>query len=124
MKYYAEAKRLWSTYVPKNGQADTVQGELIRAIEKLRDEAQRNGNGNWDRGHQIFCSFLRDHLCRPNVFGGDAVNAILSDVSRLEDYEHPYLEDDIYDRLTDRIVEWSRMNPDPVPNKHNPDLCR
>ena len=55
MKYYAEAKRLWSTYVPKNGQADTVQGELIRAIEKLRDEVQRNGNGNWDRGHQIFC---------------------------------------------------------------------
>jgi hypothetical protein len=28
------------------GLADTVQGELLRAVEKLRDEAQRNGNVN------------------------------------------------------------------------------
>ena len=39
MKYAEEAKQLWQTYVPKSGQADTVQGELIRAIEKLQDEA-------------------------------------------------------------------------------------
>jgi hypothetical protein len=48
VKYFEEAKHLWRTYVPKQGQSETVQGELIRAIEKLRDEAQRNGNGNWD----------------------------------------------------------------------------
>ena len=32
VKYFEEAKRLWHTYVPKSGQADTVQGELIRAV--------------------------------------------------------------------------------------------
>jgi len=40
VKYFEEAKFLWKTYVPKKGQSETVQGELIRAIEKLRDEAQ------------------------------------------------------------------------------------
>ena len=46
MKYYKETKYLWNTYVPKKGQALTVQGELVRAVEKLRDEAQRNGNND------------------------------------------------------------------------------
>jgi hypothetical protein len=27
---------IWHDLVPKSGQADTVQGELLRAIEKLR----------------------------------------------------------------------------------------
>lgn len=68
MKYFKEAKYLWQTYVPKQGQAETVQGELIRAIEKLRGEAQRNGNINWDRGFVIFCDFLETTLCESGVF--------------------------------------------------------
>ncbi len=43
MKYREEAKALWKSAVPSRGQADTVQGELLRATEKLRDEAMRNG---------------------------------------------------------------------------------
>ncbi|MFE4720577.1 hypothetical protein ACFRLW_29995, partial [Streptomyces sp. NPDC056728] len=58
MKYADEAGRIWRTYVPKRGQADTVQGELIRAVEKLRDEAVRNGNINWDDGFERLVLFL------------------------------------------------------------------
>lgn len=39
MKYFDEAKELWVNYVPRNGQSDIVEGEVIRAIEKLRCEA-------------------------------------------------------------------------------------
>jgi hypothetical protein len=124
MKHFEEAKHLWQTYVPKSGQADTVQGELIRAVEKLRDEAQRNGNINWDHGHEIFCSFIRDTLCSSDVFDNAAIGEITSDIARLEDYERPYCEDDVYDRLTDRIVEWYHKNAAPIPKKHNPDLRR
>jgi len=124
MKYFSEAKQLWQTYVPKAGQADTVQGELIRAVEKLRDEAQKNGNCNWDRGHEILCSFIRDTLCNSGVFDSAAISEIKSDTARLEDYEHPYCDDDLYDRLTDRIVEWYHKNPDPIAHEHNPDLRR
>jgi len=124
MKYAEEAKHLWQTYVPKSGQADTVRGELIRAVEKLRDEARRNGNINWDRGHEILCSFIRDTLCDSGVFDKVAVAEIKSDVARLEDYEHPHCDENLYDRLTDRIVEWSQKHPDPIPHEHNPDLRR
>jgi hypothetical protein len=124
MKYYDKAKSLWQTYVPKSGQADTIQGELIRAVEKLRDEAQRNGNINWDQGYQIFCAFIRDILCNSGEFDDDIIVEIHSDIARIESYEYPYLEDDLYDRLTDRIVEWSHSHPDPIPKMHNPDLWR
>ena len=39
VKYQQEARSLWQTSVPPRGQAATVQGELLRAVEKLRDEA-------------------------------------------------------------------------------------
>jgi hypothetical protein len=42
VRYFEEARSLWQQYVPARGQAGTVQGELIRAVEKLRDEAQRD----------------------------------------------------------------------------------
>src|SRR5712691_7439306 len=62
VRYLTEARALWKTYVPKIGQADTVQGELVRAVEKLRDEALRNGNVNWSKGHVILAEFVRDTL--------------------------------------------------------------
>jgi hypothetical protein len=37
VKYFDEAKTLWKTYVPPKDPAETVQGELIRAVEKLRE---------------------------------------------------------------------------------------
>jgi len=58
MKYFEEAKFIWKNYVPKSGQADTVQGELLRVIEKLRYEAQDNGNINWDDGFEMFCHYI------------------------------------------------------------------
>jgi hypothetical protein len=55
-EYQDLGKFVWRTYVPKRGQATTVQGELLRANEKLRDESQRNGNINWDEGHEILAT--------------------------------------------------------------------
>jgi len=62
MKYLEEARKLWRTAVPASGRASTVQGELLRAVERLRGEAQRNGNANWDEGFELFAQFVRDTL--------------------------------------------------------------
>src|ERR1044072_8758514 len=53
-----EFRALWQSLVPDSGQASTVQGELIRSVGRLRDEAERNGNANWDEGHELFCYFI------------------------------------------------------------------
>ena len=36
MFYEDEARAIWKEFAPPSGQADTVQGELMRAVEKLR----------------------------------------------------------------------------------------
>ncbi|MFC4144735.1 hypothetical protein ACFO0M_00530 [Micromonospora mangrovi] len=124
MQYFQEARHLWQTYVPRSGQAKTVQGELIRAVEKLRDEAHRNGNVNWDDSHEILARFLRDTLVASGLFAPAIAEQIDRDVARLLNVDMPETDDAPYDRLTDRVVEWAREHPDPVPHKHNPDLHR
>ena len=47
-KWWEEQEKLWKKLVPAEGRAKSVQGELIRCMGKLTDEAYRNGNGNWD----------------------------------------------------------------------------
>jgi hypothetical protein len=99
LDYFEEAKNIWMQFVPKTGQAQTMQGELLRAVEKLRDEATRNGNGNWDRGFEILLQFLDTHLTDPSVFSTDAANQTRKILTRLVDYENPLLEDEPYDEL-------------------------
>ena len=53
-----EQTRLWESLVPSEGQADTLQGELIRVAGKLTDQAFRNGNMNWDAEHEKLWRFV------------------------------------------------------------------
>ncbi|EEF58881.1 hypothetical protein [Pedosphaera parvula] len=120
MRYFEDAKHIWKTLVPKSGQADTVQGELIRVIERLRWESQNNGNGNWDEGFERFCDFLEQTLAVTPPFDEQALREIRADVVRLRDYDHRYLEDDLYDRLSDRAVEFHHFLGRHVARKHDP----
>lgn len=124
MKYFEEAKNIWRNYVPKSGQSDTVEGELIRAIEKLRYEAQNNGNGNWDEGFELFCQYLWDILNDEGVFGKDALNEIKTDIDTINNSEVPYFEDDLYDRIIDRIIEWSLAYKGPIKREKDPKQYR
>lgn len=118
--YYETAKIIWQKLVPKSGQADTVQGELLRAIEKLRDEAQRNGNGNFDKNcHGILIDYLRQNLADENIFDKETTTEINGDLDRLANKNSPYMDDDIYDRITNRIVDWYLNNPTLVEHKKN-----
>ena len=123
MHHFEEAKSIWQTFVPKRGQAETVQGELLRAIEKLRDESTRNGNMNWDNGFEILLKYAETRLTDPAVYSQGVIASTSAAFSRLQDYEHPYLEDDLYDQLGDRVVEYFRHYGS-LPHANNPDLHR
>ena len=121
------ARWIWENLVPKSGQAESVQGELLRAIEKLRLEAQENGNINWDEGFDLFVEFLQTTLTLSSI-AADAKASILQDLARLQAFQTPsdaitaesnlpYVDDDLYDRLTDHVVEFARKNPNLIPLK-------
>ncbi len=96
MRYFEEARSLWQQYVPARGQAGTVQGELIRAVEKLRGEAQRIGCLNWCSDHVILAGYIRTQLLGSGLFTGSAARQAEQDVERLLDAERPETSDEPY----------------------------
>lgn len=122
--YAADARHIWKTYVPRRGQADTVQGELLRAVEKLRDEAQRNGNINWDEHHERLLTYMRERLAMSGLFDPATTAELTADLDRLADFEHPLTDDGPFDRVTYRIVDWCRAHPEPVRHEEDPRLRR
>ncbi len=123
-EYREKGRYLWQNYVPKRGQAETVQGELIRALGKLWDESHRNGNINWDTGHEILAKYIEDTLINSGIFNTDDINQIKEDIARVLDYEKPYLKNDLYERLECKIVDWCMVNIDLIPHEHNHELHR
>jgi hypothetical protein len=115
---------IWINLVPKSGQAGTIQGELLRAVERLSWEAQNNGNGNWDSGFEAFIVFLEANLSRDPALSEERQASIHNDLERLGDFESPYLQDDLYDRLRESVVEFCRAHPELIPKPRNPDLHR
>lgn len=123
MKYFEEAKMIWKTRVPRSGQAKTVEGELLRGVEKLRDESLRNGNCNWDRGFEIILDFLESHLLDPEVYPAKTIQKTTTTLKRLRDFKSPYLKDDLFDQLGDRVVEYFKFHGSQS-HKKNPNLHR
>lgn len=99
MEHFQEAKAIWMLFVPKSGQAETVQGELLRAVEKLRDGAIRNGNTNWDQGFEILLAYLGGHLLDPAVFSPDAIGRTEAILARLRDHADTPLDEGSYNAL-------------------------
>ena len=131
------ARWIWFNLVPKSGQASSLQGELVRAIEKLRWEAQSNGNINWDAGFQMFIDFLGQHLLAEPGFSEASKAEIAADLDRLENFLPveeleadeeagglPYVDDDLYDRLTGHVVHYCRLHPQLIPIQPNPSQRR
>jgi hypothetical protein len=119
-------KRLWNELVPSQGQATTVQGELIRAAGRLSDEAYRNGNINFDNGHRIMCKYLRANLDDPTVFSAVEIAEISECIDQILDAEHPDLRGSAscHYRLAEKVVQWCESKPGPIPHQPNPALRR
>ena len=93
-------------------------------MEKLRDEAQRNGNINWDTGYEIFIGYLRRHLLSAPLFDETPRREIEADLGRLSAFEYPETSDAPYNRLSDRVIEWCHAHPRPLPHVPDPSLHR
>lgn len=115
---------IWKHWVPKSGQADTVQGELLRAVERLRWECHNNGNGNWDSGFERLLEYLSETLGTSGSLSSAERAALERDLERLRDFEQPYLEDDLFDRVGSRIAQFARANPEPISRAEDPEQHR
>ncbi len=134
-KYFDECKFIWKNYVPKSGQADNLQGELLREIEKIRCEAQDNGNINWNDNFSSYCDFISKKLLEQSIFSEAEKEEITLIVSYLKecgnyaqkfsaeqiseedvDFEKiAYVNDNLYDRICDKIGKLHKHYMEPIP---------
>jgi hypothetical protein len=130
LKPYAwkkEQSRLWQTLVPADGQADTLQGELVRIAGKLTDQAFRNGNMNWDADHEKMWRFVGEHLDDPETFSKEERRLIRAKIEEIiRDQETPDLNGDgcAYYIITEKVVDWCIAHPTPIPHAKDPSLPR
>lgn len=143
-KYFAECRFIWKNYVPQSGQSDVLQGELLRQIEKLRFEAQSNGNINWDEDFSWFCDFIKETLCAQSIYSAGekaAFTRILSYIQECGGYARKfadgqipdeeldvekiaYTEDNLYDILSDAVGKLQAHHPEPIPYAKNNEIYR
>ena len=76
---------LWQELVPPSGPAPSLQGELVRCIGSLTDEAYRNGNINWGARHRAMVDTLEQHL------GPGASPALKQALRQLRQHRRPDL---------------------------------
>ena len=120
MQHPEACKEIWSQYVPARGQAQVLQGELLRALEKLRWEAQNNGNINWDEDFVYLCSFIRDTLCSMDLFSQDDKQKIAAIMDYFQHHaEEAYTEDNLYDVIADYIAQLYIQHPEPIRHEIN-----
>ena len=143
-RYFVECKYIWKNYFPTSGQSNILQGELLRQIEKLRGEAQDNGNRNWDEDFEYFCDFIRDTLCSQDMFSGEEKEKFILILNhlkacgyyamRLHDGQIPnnevdvkkiaYVKDNLYDIVADAIGQLQSKHAAPIPFEKNEDIAR
>ncbi|SES12942.1 hypothetical protein [Lachnobacterium bovis] len=146
MQYAKECNYIMINLVPPSGQADNLQGELLREIEKIRYEAQTNGNYNWDECFTFFCENIKTKLCEQKIFTDEEKNLIyeitdlfkecgmyatnmLFNENLLEDYpidpeKIAYVYDNLYDYIADKIGKMSNEIGEIISYEKNPNIYR
>ena len=138
-KYFDECKYIWKNYVPESGQANNLQGELLREIEEIRCEAQDDGNINWDEDHSYFCDFISKKLLEQSIFSSiekEEITLIMSYIKECGMYAQKfycgiipenevdmdkiaYTNDNLYDIICDKIGQLQKENSEPIPYEKN-----
>ena len=119
---------LWERLVPQSGQADTVQGELIRAVGRIADEFASNGFANWDSGYERLSDFALQQLT-DGTFGPQTTAGIRTDIEQIKAYARGgnidgYDLEAAFDRLMQVTAGWCQRHPETISRSFDPNLNR
>lgn len=98
--------KLFEQLVPPSGEANSVQGELVRCSNKLVDEAMRNANGNFNAWYRGLGHFLERLLTEP--FSASEQAALRTDIKALT---RGTLDGDVHRRVAEAVVRWCKAHP-------------
>jgi hypothetical protein len=111
---------LWDALVPLQGQAETVQGELVRALGCISNDYFSNGSSNWDKIYEKLSSLLLNQLCNQDLFEPSRIANIKHDISGFQNYGRgkdlgDFDYEAAFERLAAAVVAWCEKHPLPIP---------
>jgi hypothetical protein len=116
LKYPEMAQKVWDAMVPPSGPATTVQGELLRSVETMRDDAQHHAH-DFRKSHRRMAAFVRDTLIKSGIYSEVEKKDIRSATAKLRKASHPYTNNDLYDQLVDQVCVFCSRHEEPIPYK-------
>lgn len=110
---------LWEDLVPEEGQATSVQGEILRAVGRLAGEDRRDGCVNWGKYFEDLVEFLCAWLPNERVFDATQRARILKDLDAVvvngrEGIDYHVIRV-VFGRLIEDAAAYFRACPDLVP---------
>lgn len=108
--------RLFDELVPPSGPAKTQQGELVRCIGSLTDEAYRNGNINWSDRHVAMVDALASTLS-DGTLSGPRWDGLAGALTKLKHYRSPDVSGDGSPHyvVSEAVVAWCLQHREPLP---------
>lgn len=126
---------LWKSLVPENGDAPTLQGELVRALGRIESEYFRNGMMNWGDGSHYYenlTQLIHATLKTEKTFSKLVQKVIDGDIGEIKLSGkssgiaffggNALLQSDVersHQRLGALITIWCQRHPEPVPYVDN-----
>jgi hypothetical protein len=106
-KYKKIADSLLTKEIIRNAKFTSDYIEMLYYLRNFRDQAKRNANQNWDKGYRYSANWIKWVLTeKTNIFPEAIKKEIKNDIKRYKKYRRPYTDDDLYDRLLRRIIEY------------------
>jgi hypothetical protein len=115
---------LWQELVPEQGQAISVQGEILRAVGRLAGEDRRDGCVNWGQYYENLVEFLRTWLPNERILNTGQCARILKDLDTVvangrEGIDYQVIRV-VFGRLIEDAAAYCRADPDLVPMQQRP----
>jgi hypothetical protein len=110
LQYPAIARKIWR----ESEAPSSLPGQMLHAVETLRDEAQQHGNAGYGKLHKKMAVFVRDTLVKSGTFDKATIDRIRSATASLMKASKPYLPDNVYDQLVDLICVFYIQRSAPV----------
>lgn len=102
-KYFDECKYIWENYVPKSGQADNLQGELLRKIEEIT----------------LIMSYIKECGMYAQKFNSGIIPENEVDIDKIA-----YTDNNLYDIICDKIGQLQKEHNFPIPYVQNDTIKR
>ena len=101
----------WNALVPKRGEAETIQGEIIRIVGKVGHEILDNGGINWNKDFSRILQTLLKYFSNGNSLSEEDIDTVTNAKKQISGGT---FNEEAIEKLEEMAVKWVLANPTPI----------